>query len=432
MAAVTAIALGAALLGAVACEQVLSIDGPVTVVPHEACGLPVSAGTCQACVASSCCSQATACAGAPACLAYESCLLECASDYMCRTTCAVDHNVGLGPEVPALDQCVVTHCNDACSMTCGLTASPTDPDAAAACETCIAGRACLAAQTCGASLECETIEHCVPGCSTVDCHDNCLAMDDSGTFTAVEVALVSACLKDCHLGNFWLCLGGVTWPLAPAGVSDVAFTLRDSVAGPLPGAGVKACGKADEMCALPMAKATADDAGQGTLHLPAHGAVSLGFQGYYDVDALDASMEMHEIFFASSPLTRNHAQFTWALSSQTAFLNLVSSAHVTLESTRGHIAVGAVDCLLSPASGVTFTATPSDANTKFLYLAGGILLDTTEGTDLTGIAFLLNAPPGTVTIQAFPKALGGRVASSTEVVFTRPGTVSVVTALPTP
>ena len=118
VAAVTAIALAAALLGAVACEQVLSIDGAVTVAPHDACGLPMSPGSCQSCVASSCCTQASACAADQRCSAYESCLLACDADYECRTRCAVSQTGGVGAAVAALDQCVVASCNDACGMQC--------------------------------------------------------------------------------------------------------------------------------------------------------------------------------------------------------------------------------------------------------------------------------------------------------------------------
>lgn len=416
------------LVGVIACEQVLSIDGPIHVAPHEACGLEVPAGSCQACLASSCCSQATACEKVPACAAYETCVLACGSDYACRTQCAVDHDVTQGPEVPALDQCVVTACNDACGMSCGITAAPSVPDAAITCEACMAGRPCAAAQACGASLECETIEHCVPTCSTVDCHDTCLAMDDAGTFTALEVALISSCYKECNLGNFWLCVGHVAWPLAPAGVNEVDFKVKDSTSGNgLVGASVKACDKTDPGCGTPAAQATSDGAGQGILRLPAHEAVGLGFQGYYDIEA---PQEVPWLIFSSSPITQARVPFNWTVLSQTAFQTLTSSANVALDPTRGHIAVAAVDCLLSPASGVIVSATGIDAKTKSLYLSGGALVANTGQTDITGYAFFLNVPPGNVTIQTTPKALN-RVSSS-QVVFTRPGAVSSVIALPTP
>jgi hypothetical protein len=429
-AAATAIGLAGALVAAVACEQVLSIDGAVKIARHDACSLAVPPGSCQTCVASSCCSQASACAGSQACAAYESCLLACGSDYQCRTQCAVTHGAGQDPNVWALDQCVASSCNDACGMSCGITAVPTYPDAAAGCEACIAERACSAVQACAASTACEEIEHCSAGCSTIDCHDACQGpgTDDAGTFVALEAALISSCIHQCHLGNFWLCVGGVNWPLAPAGVNQVDFTAVDSTSGQgLPGAAVKACGRTDGTCAIPQAQATADDAGRGVLDFPSHPAVGLGFEGYYDIDA---SGEMPWLLFASSPLTRSPATFTWSLLSQSQFASTFAAVGVTPNSTLAAVIVEAEDCLLSPASHVTFSALPMDPSTKLFYISGGGLTDLTTETDITGFAFFVNVPIGSITIQATPKELGK--VSSTQVVFTRPGAVSTVIMLPTP
>ena len=99
----------------------------------------------------------------------------------------------------------------------------------------------------------------------------------------------------------------------------------------------------------------------------------------------------------------------------------------------GHVAVGAVDCLISNASDVVVTATTGsgvDLSAQRYYLAGGALSKTATATDLTGYAFFFNVPPGSVTITATPRALG-RV-SSTQIINVRANTVSSVVALPTP
>jgi hypothetical protein len=426
--ATTAIGLAGALIAAVACEQALSIDGAVKIAPRDACSLAVPPGSCQTCVASSCCSQASACAGSQICASYESCLLACGSDYQCRTQCATDHGGAPDPNVSALDQCVASSCNDACGMSCGITAAPTYPDAATGCEACIAEKACNAAKVCAVSTACEEIEHCSAGCSTLDCHDTCQATDDAGAFTALEVALISSCIQQCHLGNFWLCVGGVNWPLAPAGVNQVDFTVVDSASGKsLPGAAVKACGRTDGTCAVPQAQATADDAGRGVLDMPSHPAVGLGFEGYYDIDA---SGEAPWLQFSSSPITRAKATFTWSLLTPAQVTSTFAAVGVTPDPTRAVIIVEALDCLLSPASHVVFSADGTDTSTSLFYVSGGGLTSSTSETDITGFAFFVNVPVGSVTIQAKPKELGK--VSSTQVVFTRPGTVSAVIMLPTP
>jgi hypothetical protein len=426
--AATSIGLAGALIAAVACEQVLSIDGAVKVASHDACSLAVPAGSCQSCVASSCCSQASACAGSPACAGYETCLLACGSDYQCRTQCAVDHGGAPDQNVAALDQCVASSCNDACGMSCGLTAVPTYPDAAAGCEACIAQKACSQAKACAVSTECEGVEHCAAGCETIDCKDACQPTDDAGAFTRLEVALISSCIQQCHLGNFWMCVGAVNWPLAPAGVNQVDFTVMDSTSGkPVPGAAVKACPRTDGTCATPQAQTIADDAGRGVLDLPSHPAIGLGFQGYYDIDA---SGEAPWLLFSSSPLTRAQATFSWSLLSPAAVTSTFAAVGVTPLSGRAVIIVEALDCLLSPASHVTFTPDVMDPQMKLFYVSGGGLTTLTSETDITGFAFFVNVPPGSVTIQATPKELGK--VSSTQVVFTRPDAVSAVVMLPTP
>src|SRR5579859_7137317 len=96
----------ALLIGGVACEKILALDGTVTVAPAQACGVSLPEGACQACVASACCSQATTCAGDPGCARYESCLLGCGSDYACRFDCSAGRAGAVSGAVAPLDTCV--------------------------------------------------------------------------------------------------------------------------------------------------------------------------------------------------------------------------------------------------------------------------------------------------------------------------------------
>ena len=300
VAAITVTALVAALVGAVACEQALSIDGTITVTPHDACGLPVNAGSCQSCIASKCCGQASACAADSTCAIHESCLLDCGGDYVCRDQCQVDHPEGTSPHTPALDQCVASACNDACGMTCGLNVVPTVPSAAAPCATCLGSRVCSQALGCGTSLQCDTLAQCLASCSAIDCHETCLELDDGGTFSAVEVASLTWCLKECKIGEFWACAGGVVWPELAPGLQTPTFTVVDSTTGEaIAGATVAACDGADRPCAAPLAQGTTNAAGKVTFTLPTQGQLRVGFQGYFDVQSPG---EEHELFFLTSPL----------------------------------------------------------------------------------------------------------------------------------
>ena len=87
---------------------------------------------------------------------------------------------------------------------------------------------------------------------------------------------------------------------------------------------VKACSKTDPDCASPVASTTGTSAGLGTLDMPSHAAVGLGFGGYYDIDAT-AHGEMHWLVFASSPLTEAQVSFTWTVLSQSNLATLLGS-----------------------------------------------------------------------------------------------------------
>jgi hypothetical protein len=435
---------GAILFGsllALACEQLLSIDGAVVVATPdagseasadaaaEACGLGVAAGACQACVASRCCEQATACAQDPACATYESCLLGCGGDYACRAACVQSHQIGNAPDVPTFEQCVVSSCADPCGMSCGQSAPDTPPDAAATCMACIAAHACMAGQACTSDLTCELETHCVYACGTPDCQSACSAKYDAGAYITFALGIGGACYSQCEVGNFWACVGRTTWPFAPQTGVDATLTVVDFTTGaPIQNVAVAACDHLDDPCTAPVAPATTTNP-QGRAEMSFMTTGLYGFQGYFDLTSPALSLG-HYQYFLSFPLSEAKAQVLLAALSPATFQNLVSIAHVQLDPMRGHIVMQAEDCLLIPSSGVTVTAQGTDSKTQQFYYQGGALGTNATATDGTGLIFFFNVPPGQVHLEATPQAIG-RVSSRVDVVV-QPGVVAYVQGVPTP
>jgi hypothetical protein len=446
--------LGVLGLGAVCCQQVLSIDGAIEVRAADSatdrqdvqevgvdaeeagihCGIPMPEGLCATCVTSSCCPQMVACAGDPQCLALETCLLACGPDYGCRSACSVAaYPVGAQPDIPTLDTCVASSCRDKCGMGCGQAASyTTPPDAAAACETCVANptkNACGLAVACATSLACEISGHCAYACTTPDCRNACA--NDGGDDTALFNAALTAgtqCYAPCRIGRNWTCLGNVTWPQPDGGAQQATLTLTDAfttmlVAPPVPGVSVKSCSLDDVPCMSPLSTGTTDDAGVVTL--PDLASPIIGFGGYFE---MTAPAYVPNLYYLSFPLSQANALLGLSMMSQTALADALAEVNVTPTPGLGTVWVQVADCLLIPAPYVVVKA-DGIPQTSVVYYAGSNPSATATSTDFSGWAFIYNVPPGPLTLRAIPDDTG--IESSTAAIHVRADAMSVVSLLPT-
>jgi hypothetical protein len=451
------VALSAALLAAsvACCQQVLAIDGPVTVAGPDgsvdadaaptspeaeagvvaACGMPIPAGTCESCVAASCCAEAQACAGDPPCLALESCLLACGSDYACRARCTQDNVVAAQTDAPTLDTCVAVHCNDACGLVCGMSGSYVQPDAAQGCQECIKGKACQASQTCAVDLECELTGHCSYACPTPDCSAACLARSpDAGAFVAAALSVGLPCYTPCAVGHYWRCIGSVSWPFAKGTSQTAALTLSDPspnhVGAKYAGSIVKACGSGDQPCANPLATATSDATGVANVPLPTLPPPPVfGYQGYFDIQSPSGATPPF-LFFLAFPLSETNAPLTAPIPTTADFQQSMSLVHVTPIAGRGHLSVTAEDCLFIPAADVTVTVDGLDAQVTTAYVSVNQPSTTATQTDASGTVWFFNVAPGPYTLHVTPKDISRQ--SSRATVIVRPDALSYVAAIPTP
>jgi hypothetical protein len=419
----------------VCCQQVLSIDGPVVVEETtSACGLALSAGACERCIADQCCAQASACAADPACGGLESCLLGCGSDYACRATCIGSGLVGRSADIPTLDTCVAASCESACGLICGTASSFTTPDAAQSCQDCIAAYACQPTLDCATSLECELTGHCAYGCSTPDCTAACLTqVGGADAFTSTAIAVGLPCYTVCGVGRYWQCVGRVSWPVAKSTTQAATLTLWDPNGNhggaPLSGLVVKACDAADPACSDVLAQATSNDSSQVTLALPPLAPPAFGFQGYFDVES-PTGLTLPYLYFLAFPLSEQNAQLTLPIPYAADVEKSMALVNVTPDPARGHIAVVAEDCILINAPDVVVTADGLDGEASEYYFAAGQPSASATSTDISGVVHFYNVAPGQYSLHVVPKDVGRP--SSNVRVLVRKGALTLVTALPTP
>lgn len=432
-----------ALLATASCEQILSlherseatgdkgpVDAAATVIGHCGALLQPSA-SCGACTDQSCCAEAKACAGDPACQEASDCLAACTNE-ACRAQCAQFYS--LPDTLIALRSCRVGACAAACGSSCGEHTSPIP-----GCQSCEDTSCCAQSAACAANTACADLNLCVSNCfGSASCPTDCQTRYPQGAtdFQAL-FSCNNQCASACPSGQSWACLDSpIVWPKPNAlgnitfSVTFVSFTSEQ----PFEGAVVKACNKLDFACATPLDMVTADSSGLVTVTVP----VGLsGFDGYLDVSGGKVGGTGAAVFpaiwypvpYVIADGWRGRTQ----LPSTDEFAALTMASGTSLIPTRGHIAVNAADCAFTPAAGVSFTASPVDAQTVNYYLVGGVPVTTATETDSSGVAAFVNLPTmasaGLAVVSAKAgQAQGKSMGSLTFIV--RPGTLTTSGAFP--
>jgi hypothetical protein len=436
--AAACVAVLGALFVVAACRQLVGITdrGVAAGVEGDAggCGLVFPEGACRTCMEAKCCSAAATCAGEPACATNEECVAACDGGENCVERCQLSDPAGTVAGVPALDTCLATSCADQCGIPCGAhTGLVASPDASVPCATCIAANACSAAEACGTSLACETLYRCEVACSTLDCATTC-EFDDAGTqlFNAYGALLQSSCAVDCQLGQNWVCVGHISWPLPKATSLAISAVVADAFVGtPTAGADVKLCELNDQGCQKPIDDQMTDANGAVTLHYALTNTTQGGLDGYL---LTTSSAIAPSLFFWGFPLSEPVASFGIKISTVAAseLGPLLATLGAPSIPGRGLVFVGALDCSHNPAVGAHVNIlSGGDSKTQTFYgVAGGDTFSTTtDGTDGSGVALLVNLPAGPVKIQVLNAA--GTLVSEESFLVVDGGAEEVV-ALPTP
>jgi hypothetical protein len=401
-----------------------------------ACGLGYTPASCETCLDSHCCGELRGCSGVAECKGFETCAGACKGDPSCRAQCFQSYRPETDPKIAALESCLVTSCASECEIECGGAAELATPDAAATCQQCFTGQACQSAAACLGNGGCATDVFCFLSSSTPDTQATCMAPIDAGLDgapAAFQVAAMNQCLEACGFDSNWSCLGRVEWPPPVKGGMTLQFSLYNVVMPqlPLPGVTAKLCEVQDTSCSHPGTTALSDSLGNVTLTVP-DGGVGNFYVGYID---LSGGGIAPELFFWSFPISQNVAQLGSILTATPDQITAVASSVYDGgwdAAASGVVTVVGLDCYLLGGAGLTFSIMPPAVPPTAFYVGvnGDNFQPGLTETTSAGIGAFVNVPPGPVVVTASLPPPMGAIGQFTA--FVRPGTVSLVVALPSP
>jgi hypothetical protein len=248
----------------------------------------------------------------------------------------------------------------------------------------------------------------------------------------------------------WGCLGHVAVPTPQGTRANVALPFFDLIRMvPITGVGVKVCPKLDVTCSRPIDSTIFPADSQGIAHF----TTDQFFDGYgivYDLTMPDAGAAdeagdgggdagdggptsgrfIPSIVFFNPPIVNDTAFGIVPLFTRADIDALASVQGNTWDQSFGILFAGMLDCGRKPVAGVTWDPSIVDMKSKRFFYVNGLPDEAATATDPTGFSGLLNAPPGSITINARVQSTGKKVGSAT--VLVRPGTASYSYLAPTP
>jgi hypothetical protein len=226
----------------------------------------------------------------------------------------------------------------------------------------------------------------------------------------------------CQPNPTWACLGAVTWPAPDPKPARIVLQLRDLVSEqPVSGITARVCRKLDYDCLQPLQSGLVGDA-SGNLTID----TTVGFDGYVE---LRVKERMPGIYFFYPPVTGDREIPNVPMIKETELFQFASLAGKPISQGRGHVMLGAYDCLGRPAEGVSLSSTDGDSQTSAFYSVKKVPSTTAVGTDSSGRGGLINIKAGSITVT-------GKIADGREVanvgLFVRNASITYTTMLPAP
>jgi hypothetical protein len=442
--AVGGVALGALLVGPLACRQLVGIgSSPETDLTTSACGLSYDTPSCASCASSSCCDESNACAADSACARVAECIGGCKSDdWSCRAQCLVETS-GLGATFAAWEACTVRNCEGPCGLQCGALANGVPPETATACHDCFltTSGACPLAQECSSSTDCLGTLACHAFCRTPDCQSSCIASYDAGAglLSSISSIFKGTCTESCATsGSNWSCLGSVAWP-AVTGTTTLSGQAIDVYSNDhVSGLDVTICRFADNVCNSGLGHATTDSNGNWNAQVMP-GLAADSFAQFTSAATASKSI-VPELKFIGYPVSEPQAPIALPggvnlVATLDEYRTYLAPTAVTWDPSLAWVAFVVHDCELNLARNVQVALEadgpqPDAAAPPSRYYESGSAYDfMATATDSNGQGGFVNVPaPGQYILKA---TVAGKTFSKGHV-FVRPGTRSVLYMYPMP
>ncbi len=236
------------------------------------------------------------------------------------------------------------------------------------------------------------------------------------------------CSTQCSTGNYWACVGSVSWPTPKSSTTTIHFNAwrYPGQNKPLSGLPIRVCNFGDVTCAAGLTDGTTDPDGVVPLSFPNASLTSAyGVNGYLQIDPGDAGIAPY-LYFWGFPLSETDwLRAYFAFESPADLQNGAQLIGQSLDPNKGSVIAVVSDCLGYTSADVSVTLSGEDAGNVV-----GINPEGAPVTDSTGIVIFLNVSPGLTELTATPSALGKP--SSKVSAYVRAGTVTGVLMYPTP
>jgi hypothetical protein len=196
----------------------------------------------------------------------------------------------------------------------------------------------------------------------------------------------------CQPNPTWACLStGVSLPVPDPKPARIVMQLRDLVTEqPQIGATARICHKLDVDCAAPLLTGLVSDS-NGDLAVD----TTVGFDGYVEVKARE---RMLGIYYFYPPVTGDRTIPNVPLIREMDLMQFASLASRPITIGRGHVMLGAYDCLGRPAEGVSLWSDNGDSQTTPFYSVKKVPSVTATGTDSSGRGGIINLKAGAISV----------------------------------
>ncbi len=228
------------------------------------------------------------------------------------------------------------------------------------------------------------------GAGAASANASASSADDSVSSTSTTTTLSSS--STGFGGGPWGCVGLV----GPPGSADLTYQIKLSDGGNDPAAGLMAerCAASDPDCSMSLGSEAVLQNGAIEASVPA------SFYGYLDVTGGGYKPMLVYLGPPSNlPLPVEPVPLFSAF-----WFNVVLQAVGldTEDPARGHLLVLGADCTLSPAAGLSFSASTADAQTERFYQVDADTIDA-QGTETydVGLGGFVNLPPGLAVVRLY-------------------------------
>lgn len=354
---------------------------------------------CNQCTFSRCRSEMTLCeTDALSCAPWLECTTGCrANDQAvsaCDEQCLEEGLHQAGYSTNPVSICQADRCAQVCGRPCGGWVNGLER-----CGQCMGKHCCQPAKACGLEPGCLDIGACLDSCAAGDwnaynaCFTRQSRQESIDRYFENALCAYTSCLAECEIGGFWDCVGEFqTLPERDPSIS-VKFIIKSVSLEPLAGVKARACYWDDpDDCPQPLGTGETDASGILEMTLEPNPAIQ--FRIDLTLDGFLPAMLIPPLPFNSYWTTF----YPFLLFTQAQLAQMAQRLQIELLADRGHALVFFLDCSMLPAPNLTIASEAVGATVVAFH---EYLPNTSDPlTDRTGLALIVNLPPGLTTLKA--------------------------------